>query len=300
MTFKGIMVPLITPLQENGILDEDGLENLVEHTIEGDVNGLFVLGSTGEGPCLNYRLRREVIDHVCRYTRGRVPVMVSVADTSMDESIRLAKAAAEAGASNVVLALPYYFPLGQAEIRQYIHRIISELPLPVMLYNMPSLTKVWFEIETLKALASYESITGVKDSSGDLDYYAQLCELKSERPDWSILIGPEEKLIESVGLGGDGGVNGGANLYPRLFVNAYEAAVSGDREKCEELQGIIENLGEMYEVGPNGSRFIKATKCAASILGLCNDAMAEPFDRFSPQNRSKVDAILKCLDPQLL
>lgn len=294
------MVPLITPLQENGLLDKDGLENLVEHTIEGGVNGLFVLGSTGEGPCLNYRLRHEVVDHVCQFARGRVPVMVSVADTSMDESIRLAKAAAEAGASNVVLALPYYFPLGQAEIRQYMDRIIAELPLPVMLYNMPSLTKVWFEIETLKALAAHESISGVKDSSGDLDYYSQLCGLKSERPDWSILVGPEEKLIKSIGLGGDGGVNGGANLYPRLFVNAYEAAVSGDREECEALQGVIEQLGEMYNVGVNGSRFIKATKCAASILGLCNDLMAEPFDRFSPQNRNKIDALLKSLKPQLL
>lgn len=239
-----------------------------------------------------------MILEVCRIVGRRIPVLVAVTDTAMEESVKLSQVAAEAGVDSVVLTTPYYFPAGQTELTQYIEHIVPKLALPVMLYNMPSLTKVWFEIETLRKLSSQHRILGIKDSSGDLDYFKQLIGLKSERPDWSFFIGPEEKMIEAVGLGGSGGVNGGANVYPRLFVEAYQAAVSGDAVRAADLQiqKKIEGFGQIYEIGQYASRFIKATKCAASILGLCNDCMAEPFNKFYPEDREKVKTILKTLN----
>ena len=107
-------------------------------------------------------------------------------------------------------------------------------------------------------------------------------------------------MIQAVRMGGSGGVNGGANVYPELFVKAYEAAVSGDEVRADELQGLIEAFGQIYEIGQYASRFIKATKCAASILGLCDDCMAEPFNRFYPEHRKKVESILQSLNLDLL
>ena len=293
---KGIVPPLITPLKDRDTLDVQGLEKLIEHMIAGGIHGLFALGTTGEGPSLGYRLRAEVIERVCRQVAGRIPVVVGITDTAFVESVKLSQTAAEAGADGVVLSTPYYFPAGQTELEGYVRNLVPELALPVMLYNMPSLTKVWFEIETLRRLADLERIVGVKDSSGDMDYYSSLCKLQPERPDWRFLIGPEEKMIESISMGGHGGVNGGANAYPRLFVEAYEAAVAGDTVRCGELQQKIEAFGEIYSIGKYASRFIKATKCAASVLGLCDDFMAEPFNRFYPQDREKLAAILEKLD----
>ncbi len=289
---KGIVPPLITPLKDRDTLDVEGLERLIEHMLRGGIHGLFALGTTGEGPSLGYRLRAEVIRHVCRQVNGRIPVVVGVTDTAFVESVKLSWIAAEAGADGVVLSTPYYFPAGQTELAAYVCKLVPELALPVMLYNMPSLTKVWFEIDTLHDLAKLDRVVGVKDSSGDMAYYSNLCKLRSERPDWSFLIGPEEMLIASIPLGGHGGVNGGANVYPRLFVDAYEAAVAGDAARCAVLQQRIEAFGEIYRIGKYASRFIKATKCAASILGLCDDFMAEPFNRFYPQDREKVKTIL--------
>lgn len=291
----GIVPPLVTPLVDRDTLDAAGLERLVQHVLAGGVHGLFVLGTTGEAPSLSYRLRRELIDRVCRQVGGRVPVLVGITDTAFVESVHLAKHAAEAGATALVLSTPYYFPAGQTELRGYVEHLVAELPLPLVLYNMPSLTKVWFELETLKHLAEIERIIGIKDSSGDLPYFESLMSLRNLRPDWSIMIGPEAMLPEAMAAGGDGGVSGGANIFPRLFVDFYEAAASGDAERLAEVRAKVQALQAIYDIGKYASRYIKATKCALSLLGICDDFMAEPFHRFRAPERQRVKGILSSL-----
>lgn len=290
---NGIIPPLVTPLIDRDTLDRDGLERLLERLINGGVNGLFVLGTTGEAPSLSYRLRRELIERVCAQVNGRIPVLAGITDTSFVESAALAKVAAEAGASAVVLTTPYYFPAGQTELTDYIKHIVPELPLPLMLYNMPALTKVWFEIDTLRRLADLENIVGVKDSSGDLEYFGNLLKLRAERPDWAFYMGPERLLIEAVGMGVTGGVTGGANVFPKLFVDAYGAAEENDTEAMKELQASIDSFQRLYDIGKYASRHIKAVKSALSILGVCSDFMAEPFHKFKEPERARVKAILE-------
>jgi 4-hydroxy-tetrahydrodipicolinate synthase len=224
--------------------------------------------------------------------RGRVPVLVGITDTSFVETVQLAKHAADCGATALVLSTPYYFPAGQTELRYYVDELMQELPLPVMLYNIPSLTKVAFEIPTLEYLTRHPKIVGLKDSGGDLGYYEQAIGLKKLRPDWSILLGPESLLAESLKLGGDGGVAGGANIFPSLFVQLYQAVRDND-PNWQVLQQRVERLQKIYDVGKYASRFIKATKCGASLLGICDDFLADPFHRFHPEDRAKVEAILK-------
>ena len=291
-TLRGIVPPLVTPLLDRDTIDVDGTRRLLDHVIGGGVSGIFILGTTGEAPSLSYRLRREFIELACECAGGRVPVLAGVTDTSFIETIALADFAANAGVKAVVLSTPYYFPAGQTELIRYIGQVVHELSLPLMLYNMPSLTKVWFEIDSLKQLAEHEQIVGVKDSSGDIKYYEQLLSLKQLRPDWTMLIGPEHLTAESVVLGGDGGVNGGANLYPELFVELFRAADSGDQERVALLQQRVEKLQQIYDVGKYASRHIKATKCALSLLGICSDHMAEPFNHFLPPERERVKAII--------
>jgi dihydrodipicolinate synthase/N-acetylneuraminate lyase len=226
--FFGIIPPVITPLTDRDTLDQAGLERLIEHLISGGVHGLFILGTTGEAPSLGYRLRRELIERTCKLTAGRVPVLVGITDTAFVESVGVAHHAAECGAAAVVLSTPYYFPAGQTELLGYVQNLLPQLPLPLVLYNMPSLTKVWFELDTLKKLTDQERIVGIKDSSGDLKYFESLMSLRAARPDWSIMIGPEAMLPQAMKLGGDGGVTGGGNAYPRLFVECYQACVAGD------------------------------------------------------------------------
>src|SRR5206468_10334956 len=158
----GIVPPLVTPLSDRDTLDVGGVERLMEHVIAGGVSGVFVLGTTGEGPSLSYRLRREVIDRACKVVRGRVRVLVGVTDTSAVEAVALARHAADAGADAVVLAPPYYLIASQAELLEYLQRLTPQLALPVYLYNMPSLTKVSFEQDTVRRALELPKVIGLK------------------------------------------------------------------------------------------------------------------------------------------
>lgn len=300
LSLKGVTPPLITPLKSRDEIDLPGLERLIDHVIQGGVNSVFILGSTGEAPSLSYRLRRELITKTCELVANRVPVLVGITDTAFVESLSVANTAAQAGANAVVLSAPYYFPAGQTELIQYIRHINAELPLPLILYNMPSLTKIWFEIDTLKELTELENIIGLKDSGGDLEYYERAVGLKSLRPDWPILIGPEVRLPDAVRLGGDGGVNGGSNVFPELFVGCYEACVAGDTQRAAELQEKIIAFQKLYQIGKYESRRIKATKSALSLMGICEEHLAEPFNHFFGPERNRVRAILEGHFPECL
>jgi 4-hydroxy-tetrahydrodipicolinate synthase len=290
--YSGVIPPLVTPMLARDQLDYAGLERLIEHVLAGGVHGLFVLGTTGEAPSLSYALRREMISETIRVVASRVPVLVGITDTAFIETVRLAKHAANCGADALVLSTPYYFPAGQTELRFYVDELMAQLPLPVMLYNIPSLTKVSFEIESLEYLCRYDRIVGVKDSSGDLDYFSRVLEIKRRRPDWSVMIGPEALLAEALRRGGDGGVAGGANLCPHWFVELFRAVRAGE-DGWITLQERVERLQAIYDIGKYASRFIKGTKCGLSLMEICDDFMADPFHRFRPDDRARVSTILR-------
>jgi dihydrodipicolinate synthase/N-acetylneuraminate lyase len=296
----GIVPPLVTPLTDRDTLDMAGFEALIERLILGGVGGLFILGTTGEGPSLSYRLRREVISVACKAAQGRVPVLVGITDTAFVESVNLAKHAAEVGAEALVAAPPYYLPEGQPELIEYIRHLVPELPLPFFLYNMPSLTKVSFEVETVRALMDDPKIHGIKDSSGNMTYFHRLCGLARGREDWSLLMGPEELLLDAVLAGGHGGVNGGANVFPELYVGLYRATAAGDLVRARALHGMVMEVStRLYQVGRHSSAIIKGLKCALSIEGVCDDFMAEPFHRFRDEERRRVERVLPELKEQI-
>jgi len=286
---RGIIPPMVTPLLERDSLDVAGLERLIEHILAGGVHGLFILGTTGEAPSLSYRLRFELIERVCAQVNQRVPVLVGITDTSFVESVNIARKASDAGARAVVLAPPYYFPAGQAELLEYLKHLAAELPLPLFLYNMPRYTKAIFEPETVRAALDISGIVGLKDSSGDMMYFHRLQSLLKGRPDFTLLMGPEELLAEAIFLGAHGGVCGGANLLPQLYVDLYNAARSLDLSAAGALHSRVMQISTtIYSVGRYESSFLKGLKCALSCLGICSDFLAEPFHRFRAAERDTI------------
>jgi 4-hydroxy-tetrahydrodipicolinate synthase len=288
--FTGIIPPLVTPLLDRDTLDVAGLERLIERILNGGVSGLFLLGTTGEAASLSYRLRRELIERTSRQIKGRVPILVNITDTAFIESVNLARHATDLGAHALVVAPPYYLPPAQPELQEYLTHLVPELPLPLLLYNMPSLTKVSYEPETLRRLMDEPRIVGLKDSSGNIGYFRDVAALLKHRPDWSLLVGPEDLLLDAMAAGGHGGIHGGANLFPKLYVRLYEAARAGDSAQARELHAIAVRIrASLYEIGRHPSSLIKGIKCALNCLGVCSDFMAEPFHRFRPEQRAIVE-----------
>ena len=277
---------MVTPLKDWDTLDNQGIEKLINHILKGGVHGLFVLGTTGEAPSLSHQLRKEVIKRTLDQVGTKVPVLVGITDTSFIETINIAEFAAEAGASAVVLAPPYYFPAGQFELIEYIEHLEQRLPLPLFLYNMPTHTKMIFEPETVKKASELPGVIGLKDSSGNMVYFHQLQQLFRDQDDFKLFVGPEELLGETLVLGGHGGVCGGANLIPELYVSMYETSKAGDLKKMSELhERIMQVSSSIYSVGKYKSSYLKGLKCALSIMDLCNDFMAEPFHKFRETER---------------
>ena len=297
---RGIVPPIVTPLVDQQQLDVPGLERLIERILVSGVAGLFAVGTTGEGPSLRHELRHQMVELVCDQVAGRVPVFVGITDTAFDESVELAERAYAAGAAAVVAAPPYYLPMSQPELIRYTQRLADACSLPLLLYNMPGCTKIWFEPSTVKRLSEHPRIVGLKDSGGDLDYLDQTVQLCKDRPDFSVLIGPEELLVQAMRRGAHGGVHGGANLFPRLYVNLHRAVAAGQIAEAERLHELVMQISRsIYSVGKDPSRIIKGIKCALNCLGVCDDYVAMPFERFTAAQRQEVQQHLDRLLPLL-
>ena len=162
------------------------------------------------------------------------------------------------------------------------------------------LTKVHFELETVRRALDEPRIIGLKDSSGDMNYFKNATALVKQRPDWSLFIGPEEKLFDAMQLGGHGGVSGGANLFPKLYVQLVAAHRAGHLARAQELQGQIQQVSDLlYHIGQYSSSIIKGIKCALACRGVCDDFMAEPFHRFRAGERVLVQNRLKEIEAEI-
>jgi len=293
----GIITPLVTPLMDNDTLDVEGLERLIEHVIAGGVHGIFVLGTTGEAQSLSFSLREEMIQQTSKILKGRLPLLVGISDTSLSDSIRLSYSAAEYGADAVVSAAPYYFAAAQPELIDFYEALISKIPLPIYLYNMPIHTKVSFAPSTLYRLSENEKVIGFKDSSANGTYLQTIIYTMREKKNFSIFVGPEEMTAEAVHMGANGGVSGGANMFPRLYVDLYNAAKANDIETVRKLQlKVMQISTTIYSQGKYGSSFLKGVKCALSVLGICSDTLALPFVKFEGEDRIKITEAIEKLD----
>ena len=290
---RGIIPPLITPLLDSNTLDGAATVNMVERLISAEVSGIFVLGTTGEAQALSDQVRSELVQLVCSTAAGRVPVLVGIGDTAVEQSIRFACEAQAAGASAAVLTAPYYFPLSQEELLRYISSVARRISLPVYLYNIPSLTKTAFDPETVCAAAQIPNIYGLKDSSGDMEYLAEVVAALRGRPDFSILCGPEECLAEAIRLGAHGGIAGGSNLWPELYIHLYQAASAGKEADVHRLQTIILDISKsIYHRRPEHSSYLRGLKCALAAMGYCRNVMTEPFEPFTGDEAEVVRAAL--------
>src|SRR5271156_671745 len=284
---------MVTPLDPDLNLDQEALERLVEHLIEGGVHGIFILGTTGEAPNLPYDVRFSVIEQTCKLAGTRVPVIVGITDTSHKDAIRMAAKSYECGALAVVAAPPYYFQVSQADLLAYFKRLALESPLPLFLYNAPLNTHHWLEVETVIQLAAESNVAGLKDSGLKMGYFHAAREGVRDRSDFTLLVGPDGLLAEAVLMGGHGGMAGGSNVWPRLFVALYEAAVAGDLNRVVALQQRAMQFDTALYRSANP---LRGLKCALSLLGMCGGDLTLPLQPYSQQERDQVEKYLKTVD----
>ncbi|MCP4175162.1 MAG: dihydrodipicolinate synthase family protein [Fuerstiella sp.] len=287
--FSGIIPPVVTPLTRPDQLDVDAARRIVEHLLTGGVNGLFVLGTTGEGPSLTYQIRYEMVEVVCEAAASRVSVLVGVTDTSLAESLHLAEHAAANGAAAIVAAAPYYFATSQNAVADWFRQLADSSPLPLVLYNMPGCVGIHLALDTVTELSAHPNIVGVKDSSGELDYFQHLCAAFCDDSDFAVFMGPEELIPQAVAAGADGGVCGGGNLLPRTYVDLFAASKRADESEIRRLSNVVEQVFEHVYRDPSGEmNLIPALKLAMRLRGICTGCTAPPLPPLTPEHTTQI------------
>jgi 4-hydroxy-tetrahydrodipicolinate synthase len=192
------------------------------------------------------------------------------------------------GVDCVVVAPPFYFPANEAEMINYFEHLAPALSLPFVLYNMPMHTKINLTVPTIRRAKELGAI-GVKDSSGDMCYlYTLIDEFKSDQ-NFAVFAGSELFLSDGVLAGAHGAVAGGANVFPRLFVNLYDAAIRRDLDEIARLKDqVIWFTKTIYQVAPSFARITISFKAALSILEICNDEMALPLRKLDTVDKQKI------------
>lgn len=285
---KGIIPPLVTPLTNNLDLDKEALNRLIEYVVSGGVSGVFLLGSCGENASLTNDIRCQIINAAVGIVSKRVPIFVNITAPSHKESLQLADYAYAHGADYVIVAPPFYYVMNQIELVAYVEMMAGKVPLPLILYNAPQYTKTGFEPESVEKLSKHDNIVGIKDSSGNMMFIHELLGFKNDT-NFSLLVGPELFLGEGVLNGCDGGINGGANIFPELFVKIYEAALKRDIKKMLQLQEWVRKIQKnIYQAIDSPMRLIIGIKYALSLKGVCSAHMAMPVYEDLTENKKKI------------
>ncbi|MFA0733559.1 MAG: hypothetical protein OGMRLDGQ_000059 [Candidatus Fervidibacter sp.] len=288
MQFSGIIPPVVTPLDEIERVDEGAMRALVRHLIQSGVHGIFVLGSTGEFAHLTDDEKRRAIDVVVSEVNGEVPVLVGVTEAGTKRSIFWAKEAQRFGANGVVAAPPFYYRLSDAEIENHYRALSSECELPILIYHIPSTTKVRFSLELIERLAEAPNIVGIKDSTGDLPFVLNLVDQMNGR-NFLVFQGHDALLAPTLLYGAHGGINSSANLVPSWFVALYDAARRGEATSALAWQRKINELVRLLET----MTFLPALKMSLHLKGLIRPFISAPFLPLPESQRENLLTVLK-------
>ena len=246
----GSIVALVTPMNEDGSLDLESLERLVEHHINSGTDAIVSVGTTGESSTLSHEEHRVVIQKTLEFAKGRIPVVAGTGSNSTAEAVELTEAACDVGADACLLVVPYYNKPNQEGLYKHFKTIAeSSSTMPLILYNVPSRTSVDLHNDTVVRLSQIDNIVGIKDATADIERGRRLIENTPE--DFVSYSGQDTAALDLMLAGGKGTISVTANVAPSLMHQMCEAAVAGDEEKAVELNDKLAPLHEAVFVDSN-------------------------------------------------
>lgn len=288
---KGIIPPILTPMNDDESINEAELRNQVNRMIDAGVSGVFALGTNGEAYALSHKEKVQVMKIVVDETKGRVPVYAGTGCPTTKETITLSKEAEEIGADILSVIVPYFAAASQDELYAHYTAVAESVKIPVVLYNIPARTGNALAPATVARLAKdVPNIMGAKDSSGNFDNMKQYIELTTDiDKEFSVLSGNDSLILPAMMFGGKGGIAGCANVFPRTMVEIYEAFTAGDIERAKKVQDSIRIFRNCFKYGnPN-----TIVKMAAGLLGYNVGPCRRPFSSITPEG---LDALKKTLE----
>ena len=279
MIFKGSAVALITPFNENGNVNFEKINELVEFQISNGTDAIVACGTTGEASTMNDDEHLLVIKAVIDAVNKRIPVIAGTGGNDTAHSIYMSQEAEKLGADALLVITPYYNKANKSGLRKHFVSIANSVKLPIILYNVPSRTKVNIPPALVSDLArNVDNIVALKEACGDLAQVAEVCRLVPK--DFAVYSGNDDSILPLLSLGGSGVISVLANICPKETHDLVAKFMNGDLEGSRKLQldmkPLIDSL--FIEVNP------VPVKTAANLMGFNVGDLRLPLAEMEEQN----------------
>jgi len=285
--FHGSMVALVTPMHEDGSLDFEALDRLIEFHVENKTDAIIAVGTTGESATLDDEEHCATIRRAVQTAAGRIPIIAGTGSNSTREAIDLTRCAMDAGADACLLVTPYYNKPTQEGLYLHYRAVAEAVAIPQILYNVPGRTACDMLPETVARLAEIPNIIGIKEATGNMERAKAILELCGDKID--LYSGDDATAMDLILLGGKGDISVTANVAPRAMHDMCEAALNGDRARAqkinEPLQGLHKNL--FLEANPI------PVKWALYEMGLITSGIRLPMTMLSEQHHETLRQAMK-------
>jgi len=284
---SGVMTALVTPFRNNGSLDLEALDRLVDFQIENGIDALVPMGTTGESPTVSHDENMEVVERVIRRSGGKVPVIAGTGSNSTDEAIRMTRIAKSLGAFASLQVAPYYNKPTQEGLYRHYMAIADAVDIPLVVYNIRGRTGVNIETPTLMRIAAHPNVIAVKEASGEL---GQMMDVIDSKPkDFIVLSGDDNMAVPLTLMGGAGVISVASNIIPKYMGEMIEAARNGQAEKARTMHYELLPLfrGMFLETNP-----IPVKACMA-LMGMIEPVWRLPLCPPSDDTMARLKVILK-------
>lgn len=281
--FEGAGVALVTPFKENGEVNYEKLEEIVEEQIAGGTDSIIACGTTGEASTMTHEEHLEVIEYICRVTKKRIPVVAGTGSNCTETAVYLSAEAEKRGADGLLLVSPYYNKATQKGLMAHFTAVADAVKTPVILYNIPGRTGVTIKPETIAALCKdVDNIVGVKEASGNFSAIATLMSLSDGKVD--LYSGNDDQIVPLLSLGGKGVISVLSNVAPRQTHDICASYFAGNVKTSASLQlKAIPLITELFsEVNPI------PVKAAMNMMGKGVGPLRMPLTEMEPQNQEKL------------
>lgn len=293
--YKGVVVPMITPITIDGALDTKAVERIIDFFAKAGVSPLL-MGTTGEGNSVSQKDGLLFVETAVKAANKRIAIYAGLTGNCFSEQYVQAEAYTKAGADVIVATLPTYYALTPEQMENYYLALANHITGPLMLYNILATTHMSIPVDVIKRLSEHKNIVGLKDSERDLERMEKCIEIAKGREDFCYFCGWAAQSAHSLELGGDGIVPSTGNFVPEMFQKLYKSAVDGDMVTANKLQDETNEIAKIYQKDRTLGQSLAALKVMMGTKGLCSPEMLMPLTRLSAEEEQAIKAKVDALD----
>jgi len=287
LKFQGAVVPMVTPFTAQGTLDGPALDRLVDALLAGGVEGIFVLGTTGEGAHVPAASRRQLVAQTVRRAARRVRIFAGLGDIR-DADVSEANGFLRAGADAVVAHPPIAEKIPAGQLQGWFKSLLDRLEGPLLLYNIPPTTGLSIPLEAVETLLGHPRLAGIKDSENNPHRLEELLKRFGGKDDFAVFVGVGALMEKGLKLGADGIVPSVGNLIPDICQQLCAAAQRSDWSAAEQLSDRMSKVAAVYQKGRTLNESLAALKAAVHCRGLCAPDVLPPLHSLSAGEVEKI------------